>query len=146
MSDMIMITWGLIITVGALTLYFHGPSYSLQTVRSAPSIISSFGIFVTFLGIAVGLSQFDSSDIEGRVPLMIVGLGVVLWSSLVGILGALSIRLRHHSVQSIQQSRSEAGKAVSVADLNACLITLNANLDRLREESRSDAASLLAST
>lgn len=145
MSDMTMITWGLIITMGVLIVYFHGPSYSLQTVRSAPSILTSFGIFGTFLGIALGLSQFDSSDIEGSVPLMIDGLGVAVWSSIVGILGALSIRLRH-SVQSIQQSRGEAEKAVSVADLNATLIALNANLDRLREESKSDAASLLAST
>lgn len=144
MSDMTMITWGLIIAMGVLIVYFHGPSYSLQTVRSAPSILTSFGIFGTFLGIALGLNGFDSSNIEASVPLMIDGLGVAVWSSIVGILGALSIRLRH-SVHSIQQAQRDTEKAVSVADLNATLVTLNANLDRLREESKADAAALLAS-
>jgi hypothetical protein len=81
-----------------LTAYFHGPSYSAQTVRSAPSILTSFGIFGifgTFLGIAFGLMCSDSADIKASVPIMIDGLGVAVWSPIVGILGGLSIRLRN---------------------------------------------------
>lgn len=143
LTDMTTITWGLIIAMGVLIVYFHGPSYSLQTVRSAPSILTSFGIFGTFLGIALGLMQFDSADIEASVPLMIDGLGVAVWSSIVGILGALSIRLRH-SIQSIRQASKEEQKPATVADLNATLVTLNANLDQLRQESKADSAALLA--
>lgn len=143
LTDMTTITWGLIIAMGVLIVYFHGPSYSLQTVRSAPSILTSFGIFGTFLGIALGLMQFDSADIEASVPLMIDGLGVAVWSSIVGILGALSIRLRH-SIQSIRQASADALKTVTVADLNATLVSLNDNLDQLRHESKADSAALLA--
>ncbi len=94
MNDLTTVTWTLVISMLLMIGYFHGPSYSQQTVRSAPSILTSLGIFGTFLGIAFGLMQFDSNNIEASVPAMIDGLGVAVWSSIVGILGALSIRLR----------------------------------------------------
>lgn len=144
LNDLTTITWGLIIAMTVLIVYFHGPSYSLQTVRTAPSILTSFGIFGTFLGIAFGLMQFDSTDIEASVPVMIDGLGVAVWSSIVGILGALSIRLRH-SIQSIRQAGTTE-KPATVNDLNAAIVQLNANLEQLRRESRADSQSLLEST
>jgi len=141
LTDMTTITWGLITAMVLLIAYFHGPSYSPQTVRSAPSILTSFGIFGTFLGIALGLMRFDSTDIEASVPLMIDGLGVAVWSSIVGILGALSIRLRH-SLKTIRQAASAETKQVTVVDLNDALLALNTNLELLRGESKADAVSL----
>ena len=85
LTDLTTITWILIGSMLVLIAYFHGPSFSLQTVRTAPSILTSFGIFGTFLGIAFGLMQFDSADIEASVPVMIDGLGVAVWSSVTGI-------------------------------------------------------------
>jgi DNA anti-recombination protein RmuC len=144
LMDLSTITWVLIIAMLVLIAYFHGPSFSQQTVRSAPSILTSFGIFGTFLGIAFGLMQFDSADIEASVPLMIDGLGVAVWSSVTGILGALSIRLRA-ALQSIHGSASTNTAQATVSDLNNAIIALNENLDLLRQESRADAASLLDS-
>lgn len=141
--DLTTITWGLIIVMALLILYFHGPSYSLQTVRSAPPILTSFGIFGTFLGIALGLMQFNSTDIEASVPLMIDGLGVAVWSSIVGILGALSIRLRH-AIEGIRSASRETQRQVGVPDLNESIQALNQNLDQLRSESRADAQALLS--
>ena len=143
-NDLSTITWTLIGLMTVLIVYFHGPSYSLQTVKTAPSILTSFGIFGTFLGIAFGLMRFDSANIEASVPLMIDGLGVAVWSSVVGILGALSIRLRY-AVSSIRESRQGVEKQVTVADLNSAILDLNANLKELREENRQDTASLLES-
>jgi len=142
--DLSTITWGLILSMLVLILYFHGPSYSAQTVKSAPSILTSFGIFGTFLGIAFGLMKFDSADIEASVPLMIDGLGVAVWSSVTGILGALSIRLRHalHNIRSANQTEDQQA---TVTDLNNAIVSLNQNLDQLRQENRADNASLLQS-
>ena len=127
-----------------LILYFHGPSYSAQTVRSAPSILTSFGIFGTFLGIALGLMQFNSADIEASVPVMIDGLGVAVWSSIVGILGALSIRLRH-TIASIRVAANTHQRQATVNDLNEAIGALSQNLDELRSQSRADAEALLHS-
>ena len=143
LSDLTTITWVLIGMMGLLIVYFHGPSYSLQTVKNAPSILTSFGIFGTFLGIAFGLMRFDSGNIEASVPIMIEGLGVAVWSSVIGILGALSIRLRY-TVGSIRQASTEEGKSVTVSDLNNAIHALNENLKELRVENKSDNANLLA--
>lgn len=143
--DLSSVTWGLIGFMLLLVAYFHGPSYSAQTVRNAPAILTSFGIFGTFLGIAFGLMRFDSADIEASVPVMIDGLGVAVWSSIVGILGALSIRLRN-TLSSIRTDGGNTEKPATVSDLNNTITTLNSNLQQLREESRADSEALLAST
>jgi hypothetical protein len=143
-SDLSSITWGLVVAMVLLIGYFHGPSYSVQTVKTAPSILTSFGIFGTFLGIAFGLMQFDSANIEASVPAMIDGLGVAVWSSITGILGALSIRLRH-SLQTIRQVANEEQRPATATDLNQTIIALNENLNELRRESKADAADLLQS-
>jgi hypothetical protein len=143
--DLSPVTWDLIGFMLLLIAYFHGPSYSAQTVRNTPSILTSFGIFGTFLGIAFGLMRFDSADIEARVPIMIDGLGVAVWSSIVGILGGLSIRLRN-TLSSIRKDSDNVEKPATVSDLNNTITTLNSNLEQLREESRADSQALLAST
>ncbi len=144
LNDLTTITWALIGLMLVLILYFHGFNFSMQTVKTAPAILTSFGIFGTFLGIAFGLMRFDSANIEASVPLMIDGLGVAVWSSVIGILGALSIRLRH-AVSLIHGARKEISKQVTIADLQEAISDLNANLKELRAESRDDAAKLLAS-
>ncbi len=138
-----MVTWALVGLIVLLTVYFHGPSYSIQTVKNAPSILTSFGIFGTFLGIAFGLMQFDSADIEASVPLMIDGLGVAVWSSISGILAALSIRLRF-AVSSVQGAKNASSKLATVNDLNTSILALNDNVAMLRAESEEQSASILA--
>ncbi len=142
--DLTTVTWSLIGFMLLLIAYFHGASFSAQTVRNAPSILTSFGIFGTFLGIAFGLMRFDSANIEASVPVMIDGLGVAVWSSIVGILGALSIRLRS-TLSSIKKSSSSAEAPATVTDLNNAINALNTNLDLLRQESSSDSQALLES-
>ena len=144
LNDLTTITWGLIGLMLILVVYFHGPSYSVQTVRTAPSLLTSFGIFGTFLGIAFGLMRFDSANIEASVPIMIDGLGVAVWSSVVGILGAISIRLRH-ALQTIRSAASAAEQQVTVVDLNNAIVALNENLNELRNENRENSASMLES-
>ncbi|MFT4888198.1 MAG: ABC-type transporter Mla subunit MlaD [Pseudohongiellaceae bacterium] len=144
LANLSMVTWVLVTIMIILVGYFHGPSYSLQTVKNAPSILTSFGIFGTFLGIAFGLMQFDSADIESSVPTMIDGLGVAVWSSITGILGALSIRLRF-AIQSIHNARAPTSKQETVADLNYSLSQLNDNLNQLRLEGAEQSSAMLLS-
>ncbi len=142
MINLSAVTWALVGLIVLLSVYFHGPSYSVQTVKNAPSILTSFGIFGTFLGIAFGLMQFDSADIEASVPLMIDGLGVAVWSSIAGILAALSIRLRY-AINSVRSAKQVGSKLATVNDLNSSILTLNDNVALLRQESVEQSASLL---
>jgi len=84
-----------IFLIAAMTAYFHGPVYSLRTVNAAPSILTSVGIFGTFLGIALGLMNFNAADVEASVPQLIEGLKTAFWSSIAGLLGAMTIKMRH---------------------------------------------------
>ncbi|MFK7862804.1 MAG: hypothetical protein AB8B95_01115 [Pseudohongiellaceae bacterium] len=139
---MTTITWILVVFMLLLVGYFHGPSYSLQTIKNAPSILTSFGIFGTFLGIAFGLMQFDSADIETSVPMMIDGLGVAVWSSITGILGALSIRLRF-AIQSINHAKSSSESSIGAEQLHEALEELNQNFTSLRQENAQQSAAML---
>ncbi len=95
MSSFSPLTLFFILLITLMTAYFHGPVYSLRTVNAAPSILTSVGIFGTFFGIALGLMEFDAADVEASVPQLIEGLKTAFWSSIAGLLGAMTIKLRH---------------------------------------------------
>jgi hypothetical protein len=42
--------------------------YNEKAVSFGPTILTTLGIFATFLGIALGLSEFDSNNIQASVP------------------------------------------------------------------------------
>ncbi|MCL6416541.1 hypothetical protein MIB92_12850 [Aestuariirhabdus sp. Z084] len=81
--------------VTLLTLLFHVLSFNAQTASNAPTILTSLGIFGTFLGVALGLLDFDTENIQASVPDLIDGLKTAFWSSIAGLAGALSIKLRY---------------------------------------------------
>lgn len=87
-------TLALMLAILFLTLFFHFFRYSHRTADIAPNVLTSLGIFGTFLGVALGLAEFDTTDIQSSVPTLMEGLKTAFWSSIVGLLGALSIKLR----------------------------------------------------
>lgn len=54
-----------------------------------PSVFTTLGVFGTFLGIAFGLHSFDVNNIDESIPILLQGLFVAFWSSIIGI--ALSL-------------------------------------------------------
>ena len=113
-------TLGLMILTMALTLFFHFYRYSIRTAEVAPNILTSIGIFGTFLGVALGLWHFDTADIQGSVPKLMDGLKTAFWSSIVGLLGALTLKIRgvlsQTSRREVQQTR-----IATIDDLDASL-------------------------
>ncbi|WP_372880092.1 hypothetical protein [Psychromonas sp.] len=67
---------------------------TLRNVITAPSILTGFGIFGTFLGITIGLMDFNANNIVGSVPIFLSGIKLAFWSSVVGILASLIHKLR----------------------------------------------------
>lgn len=82
-------------SIAVLTLYFHVLPRSQSVATQAPSILTTMGIFGTFIGVAIGLYQFDSAQIEDSVPALLDGLKTAFWTSIAGLSGALSIKLRY---------------------------------------------------
>jgi len=63
---------------------------SLKTDRSnyveyAPSLMTSLGLFGTFLGIFIGLLQFDTKEIDGSIEQLLGGLQTAFITSLFGM-------------------------------------------------------------
>jgi hypothetical protein len=79
--------------ISLLTLYFH-VRYNEQSVNYGPTILTTTGIFATFVGIAIGLASFNSADIQSSVPALLGGLKTAFWGSIAGVGGALTIKFR----------------------------------------------------
>lgn len=143
-----LITWVFVAIVLLLSLYFHFKVYSEKTANSAPAILTSIGIFGTFFGIALGLAGFDSADIEASVPNLIEGLKTAFWSSIFGLFGALSIKLRQvlEYIKSVETKNKV--KTASISDLAALLLDIkdmlkDSGLLNLDESLKSSNSSLL---
>lgn len=133
--------WTLVLIgiVTALTIYFHFFNYSSKTVELAPNILTSIGIFGTFLGVALGLWSFDTTDIHGSVPKLMDGLKTAFWSSIAGLLGALTIKLRSTFSQANRRTENQT-RAASIDDLDASLKLL---ADQFNPENTKSVPSLL---
>src|SRR5258708_15664606 len=69
--------------------------YNEKAVSFGPTILTTLGIFATFLGIAIGLSEFDANNIQASVPALLGGLKTAFWASVAGVGGALLLKFRH---------------------------------------------------
>ena len=106
-----------------MTVYFHSFAYNMNTVNSAPALLTSIGIFGTFVGIAQGLQEFDTLQIQDSVPSLLEGLKTAFWTSIAGLFAALSIKFRYVVVT---QPRQKTGRTntVTLADLHQEMVNL----------------------
>ncbi|WP_111640396.1 hypothetical protein [Marinimicrobium alkaliphilum] len=115
------LTLGLLGAIVVMTVWFVGPGYSAHSATHSPTILTSTGIFGTFLGVALGLLGFDTTDIQASVPDLIAGLQTAFWTSIAGLLGALIVKFRHLATV-MRQRRVEAQyEAATIDDLASLL-------------------------
>lgn len=109
--------------IALLSIWFAGPGYSKASAQQSPTILTSMGIFGTFLGVAVGLLHFDTADIQASVPSLIEGLRTAFWTSIAGLFGALAVKFRH-LVVSIRQQSSQSKDVKSTATITDLALLL----------------------
>lgn len=61
--------------------------------HSVPTLLTTFGILGTFLGISTGLLHFDVANVEASIPMLLDGLKLAFITSISGILLAVCLRL-----------------------------------------------------
>ena len=125
-------TLALIGLIIMLTGYFQFFRYSARTAEAAPTILTSIGIFGTFLGVAIGLSNFDTLHLQESVPQLLSGLKTAFWSSIAGLLGALSIKFR--AVMNVTHGEENLERTASIDDLNNELIKIHQALSTKEDE------------
>jgi DNA anti-recombination protein RmuC len=68
--------------------------YNPRVVELGPTILTTIGIFGTFLGVALGLAHFDTANVQASVPALLTGLKTAFWASVFGVGAAVQIKLR----------------------------------------------------
>src|SRR5688572_3223391 len=114
-GDLPWITALFIACIVVLWAYFFFFRFTPVVVANAPAVLTSLGIFGTFVGVASGLSGFDIGDIQGSIPALLDGLKSSFWSSIVGIGGAVLLKLKH-LVKARGTDRDEAAHESATID------------------------------
>ena len=78
-----------------------------QHVNVIASIVTVIGVLGTFAGIAWGLLNFDTSDIEASVPKLLDGLRVAFLTSIAGILGSIGLKWSNLNKQKKQSGADD---------------------------------------
>lgn len=82
----------------------------------APNLLATLGVLGTFVGILVGLLDFDVARIDASVPHLLAGLKIAFVTSIVGMLASILYRL----LTSFAPNR-RAATGVSAADIHDVL-------------------------
>lgn len=76
-----------------MAIFFH-VKYDKKIAESAPTILTTLGIFATFFAIALGLLKFNSSNIQQSVPALLDSMKTAFWASVFGVGCALTFKIR----------------------------------------------------
>lgn len=112
-----------------------------QQVNAIASIVTVIGVLGTFAGIAWGLLNFDTGDIEASVPKLLGGLKVAFLTSIVGIGGSIYLKW---STLNKQQKQSTSEQTTSGATVDDLANLLNEILGVAQKEGRATRESLRA--
>ena len=101
-----------------------------------PSLAASIGIFGTFWGIFVGLSEFDSTNIQASVPPLLEGMKTAFCTSLAGMLGSLVLKGFYHGMEDNKASKEDPDKSASSEEL---LVAIKNQLELIQKSMSVDA-------
>ena len=67
-----------------LTIWMVVVKYDQVAITYGPPLLTTFGIFGCFWGIATGLWSFNTGDIQASVPTLVDGIKTSFWASVAG--------------------------------------------------------------
>lgn len=91
--------------------------WTRETRRFSVSATTVIGILGTFLGIYLGLKDFDSNDIESSVPPLLAGLKTAFLTSIFGITASLFMRTISFLMNSKSRRNTSGVSIHTLADL-----------------------------
>jgi len=106
--------------IALCAIYFH-LKYSQSIAHKAPAFLTTFGILGTFVGIAFGLLDFNTTDIQKSVPDLIEGIKTAFWASAWGILWALTIKARDIAFDGRKVISEKVSSGATIDDLASLL-------------------------
>jgi chromosome segregation ATPase len=102
-------------------------------VNYAPSLLTSLGILGTFLGIVLGLLEFNTTNVEGSIVKLLDGLKVAFITSVIGILGSILIKfLINANIITPKITENSKIQDLDISDLYNIMNMQNENLIKLQ--------------
>ena len=96
-----------------------------QQVNAIASIVTVIGVLGTFAGIAWGLLNFDTQNIEASVPLLLDGLKFAFLTSILGIVGSICLKLSSLNKRKKQAASEETYTGATIDDLANILLLIH---------------------
>lgn len=102
-------------------------------VNYAPSLLTSLGILGTFLGIVLGLLEFNTTNVEGSIVKLLDGLKVAFITSVIGILGSITLKfLINANIITPKITENSKIQDIDISDLYNIMNMQNENLIKLQ--------------
>lgn len=79
-----------IVVIFLFTIIFHY-YYGREISEKAPTFLTTLGIFATFFAIAMGLLEFNASNITNSVPALLESMKTAFWASVVGVFFCITL-------------------------------------------------------
>ena len=105
------------------------------------NLLPILGVIGTFLGICLGLANFDSTEIESSVPQLLQGLKTAFWTSFIGSSWAVFLNMRYSSKDKEEADDEEEEISLLKLQINE-LQKLNNNFYILFEENKKEKKTL----
>ena len=118
-TDVICFTILILFLLGVILRIF----FKSNIIEAFPNIAVSLGIFGTFVGIFIGLYNFDVHNIDKSIPGMLAGLKTAFITSIVGIFASVMMRLFYEGKQDFEERRIKYNDPIPV--LNEILVEIN---------------------
>ncbi len=119
----------LMVLIFVLGLIYTKGAKQVEFVNYVPTLLTTMGIFGTFLGIVLGLLDFNQLDIEASIPPLLEGLKTAFITSLAGIL--LSLLFKTASTFSFLKAK-QVEESLSHATPEAILGAMQAQVTETR--------------
>lgn len=113
---------------------------NLRTILSTQ--LSAIGVLGTFVGIAIGLSTFDVTDLDGSIPRLLDGLKLAFSTSIIGLGASTAYKITEHFALSFSVDSSQASSAAHTFIDEPILVALRL-IDKQLEENGESLATLI---
>jgi ABC-type transporter Mla subunit MlaD len=114
--------------IALATYYFGHMKYDRFATTYGAEILTTMGILGCFVGIALGLWDFDTRNVQESVPELLDGIKTAFFSSVFGVSGALYLRFLQGRKKPAAPSSVEDIKVASLDDVVTAVVALRDGL------------------
>ena len=135
----IFTAWG-IFSIYYIYLAYKNKKINKYLYESIPNVFTTIGILGTFLGIYIGLQDFDVDNINESIPSLLQGLKGAFLTSIVGIILSIVFGRISDLVAGLHEDNEDKDSNDLLSELNKNLIKVNDSIHLLKKDNSDNAS------